>query len=104
MSDVSSERIKELLSNPENLNLIASIAGGLSGKKNENAPDESKAVFQAAEEELPPAKTTSAITDKRIALLNAIKPYVSERKRERVEGLVKAISIAGLISNYRDYF
>ncbi|MBO4343812.1 MAG: hypothetical protein J5844_04050 [Clostridia bacterium] len=101
MSDVSSEKIRELLNNPENLNLIASIAGGLSGKKNENAPDGNKDGIAEKEEALP--MKIPALADKRIALLNAIKPYVNERKKERVEGLVKAISIAGLISNYRDY-
>jgi hypothetical protein len=101
MSDVSSDRIKEILANPENLNLIASIAGGLSGKKDENIPAENKA--EISEKKVPPIMNPVG-TDKRIALLNAIKPYVSERKKERVDGLVKAISVAGLINNYREYF
>ena len=38
--------------------------------------------------------------DRRVALLNAIRPYVSNSKRERVDGLVKAISVAGILNTY----
>lgn len=40
-------------------------------------------------------------SDKRIALLKAIKPYVSDEKKQRVDGLVKAISVAGILNNYK---
>lgn len=40
-------------------------------------------------------------SDKRIALLKAIKPYVNDEKKQRVDGLVKAISVAGILNNYK---
>ena len=40
-------------------------------------------------------------SDKRIALLKAIKPYISDSKKERVDGLVRAISVAGILNNYK---
>ena len=45
---------------------------------------------------------SGASGDKRIALLKAIKPYVSDAKKERVDGLVRAISVAGLLNNYKN--
>ena len=38
--------------------------------------------------------------DRRITLLKAIRPYVNDAKKERVDGLVRALSVAGLLNNY----
>ena len=40
--------------------------------------------------------------DRRITLLKAIRPYVNDAKKERVDGLVRALSVAGLLSNYKN--
>lgn len=46
-----------------------------------------------------PEKGTS---DRRITLLKAIRPYVNDAKKERVDGLVRALSVAGLLNNYKN--
>ena len=40
--------------------------------------------------------------DRRITLLKAIRPYVNDAKEERVDGLVRALSVAGLLNNYKN--
>lgn len=147
MSEFSSDRIKELLSDPKNIELIAGLASGMGGMGSlaglgaertalPNAPSHSTA-FPAAQPEpeeerpAPPPKEPAAEPeaaalpamgtvggipalggllagsgikggqDKRVALLKAIKPYVNDQKKERVEGLVRAINVASLLSNYK---
>ena len=43
-----------------------------------------------------------ATPDRRITLLKAIRPYVNDAKKERVDGLVRALSVAGLLNNYKN--
>ncbi len=141
MSDVSSDKIKELLSDPNNLEKIAALVGSMSGgglsgllagtaqtppsaqnpsvepeatsagalpeSVSDPPPvgDDSKAVFSplsGVPPVAPSALFSGASGDKRIALLKAIKPYVSDAKKERVDGLVRAISVAGLLNNYKN--
>ena len=152
MAEFSSDKIRELLSDPKNIELIAGIAGsmgagGLLGEKNagrtetppipplaertQNAgeypeqtgsyepagalvPTESDAALRSPPENALPVSApgisaaglagmlgSAGGTDKRIALLKAIKPYVSDSKKERVDGLVRAISVAGILNNYK---
>ncbi len=55
---------------------------------------------------LPPPEKLPAFgrdlsTDKRIALLNALRPYINDSKKERVDGLVRALRVAGLLNQYK---
>lgn len=144
MSEFSTEKIRELLSDPKNIELIAGIAGGMSSggfplaglfsnnktpPENQNTPadnigekeQEQKNISEAAAlttvANTPVPQETSAFspnsfqpvlsqiksgdTDRRIALLRAIKPYISDSKKERVDGLMRAISVAGILNNYK---
>lgn len=134
MSDISSDRIRDLLSDPKNIELIAGIAGTMGatgllgalsekpdkeksvptmtardviGEKNEAYESGQEAALALSEKEnlpsLPPLALGggSVLPDKRIALLKAIKPYISDAKKERVDGLVRAISVAGILNNYK---
>lgn len=139
MADITGDKIRELLSDPKNIELIANIAGsGLLGglvptssaqqKVTDDIPEQPASSI--AEDVLPKTDTDSlpqsvdalsgisslpdfpgksplggltGASDKRIALLKAIKPYVSDSKKERVDGLVKAISIAGVLSGYTGF-
>ena len=136
MADITGDKIRELLSDPKNIELIANIAGSglLSGmapaaSQAQKEPDDiSERQVTAETEEVAAGTDTvslpenipalsqisslpdfsaksslgalSGTSDKRIALLKAIKPYVSDSKKERVDGLVKAISLAGVLSGY----
>lgn len=101
-----------LLKNPELVGMIAKLAGGLSSQTNsqnqvpgENAAatsDEGTEALAVAENTEPATVEPKpfAYADRRIALLNAIRPYVGESKRARVDGLVKAIGAAEVLSSY----
>ena len=130
MADISSDKIRQLLSDPKNIELIAGIAGSMGGnggllgalsgsdqKENDTGKESMDGVsnndftdnaqneiqtssFPDLSQSFAPA-VNNISSDKRIALLKAIKPYISDSKKERVDGLVKAISVAGILSNYK---
>ena len=122
--DISNEKISELLKNPEIVGMIASLASGFSsGKSNKEivqetseSPEEKplavkEDTVEASSQVLPEISEvqdnsvmqfskSSAYSDRRIALLQAIKPYVNDSKKDRVDSLVKAIGVAGILNNY----
>lgn len=145
MAEFSSEKIKELLSDPKNIELIAGIAGSMGAgglplagllsnnkagaeqqnhqpqsfaeKGTEPEPALEESALAAVQSTSVPVKETSSFdaglfqqgfpvlkandSDRRIALLKAIKPYISDSKKERVDGLMRAISVAGILNNYK---
>lgn len=138
MADISSDKIRQLLSDPKNIELIAGLAGSMNGgllgalagngkaesskiqNKNDDVKEVSdftdnsdKTIQDSEENEVPASSFEGGVpslpsfpgmsigSDKRIALLKAIKPYISDSKKERVDGLVRAISIAGILNNYK---
>ena len=117
--EISNDKIAELLKNPEILGMIASLASGFSSQKktevkndddlpetteesSEVVPASAQAdlVTTSAKNEFPDSFSSSSQSDKRIALLNAIKPYVNDAKKDKVDSLVKAIGVAGVLNNY----
>ena len=139
MADISSDKIRQLLSDPKNIELIAGLAGSMNGgllgalagnrnaesskiqNKNDDVKEVSdftdnsdKTIQDSEENEVPVSSFEGGVpslpsfpgmsgigSDKRIALLKAIKPYISDSKKERVDGLVRAISVAGILNNYK---
>lgn len=116
--DISSEKIAELLKNPDVVSMIATMASGLKSDGTDSVKDirvdapkddilqsQDKAgdIELTSDKALPIIQKTSA-TDKRIALLQAIKPYINDDKRKRVDSLVKAIGVAGILYNYTGGF
>lgn len=114
--DISGEKINMLLKNPEVMGMIANLAGSLgaqnaksaSGTSAETASEtaEPTAEIKASQpEQLPALPSEIGIpnfgSDRRIALLNAIKPYVGESKKGRVDSLVRAISVAEVLNTYK---
>lgn len=127
MSEISSEKIRALLNDPKNIELIAGIAGSMgAGKsapeqkiqtpvlpekeinaaesvKNEITESENAATMAGGLGDLGGILSSSSFSsDPRIALLSAIKPYINEHKKERVDGLVKAIQVAGILNTYKN--
>lgn len=114
--EISKDKIASLLGNPEVMSMIAGLASGLSLPSSETS-----VLTSASSEKIPDAdieinepepkpvtelpKISSNIPkDRRIALLEAIKPYVSTSKRTKVDGLVKAIGVAGILNTYTSTF
>lgn len=129
MADFS-DKINELLSNPETLSKIMQIAKGLNlggGTKSEettttaevNAVVEAPAVSVEGKSDggsspvsglaslLSSGNALSALgslntgTDKRITLLKAIKPFIAEHKHKRVDNIITAISISGALGSLK---
>lgn len=117
--DLTNQKIAELLKNPEIVGMIASLASGFSSGTSESTPAQSSTPLEKdVPQEMPELSepvsqetftqtsepfqnyNRNAYSDRRIALLQAIKPYVSDTKKDKVDGLVKAIGVAGILSNY----
>lgn len=115
--DISNEKITELLKNPEIVGMIASLASGFSSgtpadnTSSDNSETEETAIalkedaVEAVSEnqfEIPAVNfpKNNIYSDRRIALLQAIKPYINDAKKDRVDSLVKAIGVAGVLNTY----
>jgi hypothetical protein len=109
--EISNDKISELLNNPEIVGMIASLASGFSkdapGNKSEisELPEDFSENSQKAFEDVQPEIPSDILpprnySDKRIALLQAIKPYISDTKKGKVDSLVKAIGVAGILNTY----
>ncbi len=117
MDEISKDKLSELLSNPESLKALSSIAKNFMSSNNsqEKKPEEYK---QHEKQEINPEKDTQTVlsdtqniptdnifgTNKhyndRLNLLRSIKPYLTDARQTRVDSLVRAINIANLINTY----
>lgn len=114
-SDGFSSILNGILSNPEMMAMISSMAGKL---KNENTPAESEAAeasetaaSTSAPERLPEAISAlapllsgegvkhSKRDNDRACLLRALKPYLSPGRSEAIDYIIKFSSIADLLKN-----
>ena len=120
--EISNDKISELLKNPQVVGMIASLASGFT----QNTPKKSVQIDNPEDnetfEDKPQEQTVLALkddaketvadipygispssapySDRRIALLEAIKPYISDTKKDKVDSLVKAIGVAGILNTY----
>lgn len=100
------EKLKAVLSDPEAMAKITSIASGLGGTKGES--NESAAPEQKTEPVMPKNDTLPALaqsfalnSDPRITLLSSLKPLLREEKRDRIDALTRALSLAAMMKNFR---
>ncbi len=100
-----SEKLKAVLSDPEALSKISAIAGSLN-------PPMQKSDDSVAEKELPEPQNALQTQgfggfdligsgDPRLALLSSVKPLLREEKRDRVDALIKAMTVASMMKNFR---
>lgn len=101
MADDLSEKIRAVLSDPEAAAKIAAIASSLGASGEGTSPPQ---------EETPVSLPVSAPSlqlpfnrgnDRNTALLHAIKPFLREEKRDKLDSLIRAMSIAELISGLK---
>ncbi|HBL84468.1 MAG: hypothetical protein A2Y17_10095 [Clostridiales bacterium GWF2_38_85] len=124
-----SDKINDLLSNPETLDKIMQIAKGM-GVSNDVKTQPADAVTNAADTVIPTAaisgstpvasSNTSALssllssgnilsalgssssgTDKRVVLLNAIRPFMTDVKQKRVDNVISAITISNSLGKMK---
>lgn len=103
-----SERIRELLSDPDAAEKIAAIAGSLSaggggqspGAASGSSPGEVRAVSPAAPAGAAggfPGMRPAAKRDPKLELLQALRPFVGEEKQERLDDLLRIMTVANLV-------
>jgi len=83
MSEMS-EKLGEILNNPEAMSRIMEIVGGLERPKEKQEPS------------IPTIQS-----DKRMELLYALRPLLREHRRERLDSLTRAMSMAQLLGNMK---
>ncbi len=103
MADDLSEKIRAVLSDPSSMAKISAIASslGVSGETKEvpkegETSKETAPAFAPADLLLP-----SRGNDRNTALLCAIKPFLREEKRYKLDSLIRALSVAELISGLK---
>lgn len=76
------DKLRSVLGNPE---LMARIAAAVNGTA---AEEPVKEVYASPVQE--------ARSDKALALLSALAPFLSERRRTKLDGITKAMTVAGV--------
>ena len=127
MDDQLSEKLKSILADPDSLKSILSIASAFGSVNNNKSISSSDASEKSSEvpdtqERVNEEKPSDAVVepsvnamqmvsafgnkannaDDRVNLLLSIKPFLSERKRQRVDSIVKALGAARLLSSYKE--
>lgn len=105
MSDIEN-KLNDILSNPEALSSIINTVKGLSGISNSQTNSipivSSEKASVPANDSFVPAlssakdKKEGLISDKSIGLLLAIKPFLSENKREKIDVITSLLKVAAL--------
>lgn len=89
------DKLKNVLGNPELMSRIAALIKG--ADNSEAAP-----VYTPAE----PARPTAAFgadssSDKALALLTALRPFLSQARQQKLESVTKAVAVANIYKNNR---
>ncbi len=94
------DKVSALLSDPEMSAKIAAIAGSLSGGGAQSAPSPPAQAVQQAERVTQPKAVGNAV-DPRIALLSSIKPLLRQEKRQKVDNLVRAMTVVSMLGGLK---
>ena len=105
------EKLKSILSDPDSLARITAIASSLgatsqgtretketSGNALSDTPSDTP---EAAQPLLPMPAPDLLSGDPRLALLSSIKPLLREEKRDRIDALVRAMTVASMMKSFR---
>lgn len=101
------EKLKTVLSDPEAMAKISAIASGLGASaqtETTNEPEkEAETVGQSGVSDILPvlSQSFSPQSDPRLALLYSLKPLLREDKRDKIDSLTKALTIASMMKQFR---
>ena len=93
MDDSTSQKIAELLNDPETLGRIASVVSGLT----KGAETASAAPPAPVKPQIPPP----AASNDRTALLRALKPLLRDDKQQKIDKLINALAVAAVVKNLK---
>ena len=101
MADELGDKIKSLLSNPEAMNMFSSLIGN--GNSENVSSDEA---YGEEDEFVSNIKNVlsrvNSGSDKRINLLNALKPYMRRSRSSNIDKAIKMLKISQMTSIFRD--
>jgi hypothetical protein len=112
MTEDLSEQLRNMLADPAAMSRVMEIAGSLMGQ---NAPAQESAPDADAAASPPPLPnglpaamlpqllgmlSGAAADDPRAALLIALKPYLSDARRERADALIRALGLASAAQKF----
>ncbi len=102
--DALSEKLSELLSNPEALSNIRSMAENLFDEAKEKEPPKENPMGNLDMGKLMMLmnKLNKTADDERTNLLRALKPHLSEERRERAEKAIKILKLIDLLPLLKD--
>lgn len=98
-----SEKLKAVLSDPEAMAKITAIASGMSKDKPTDDPTQALSgtnPFNATDLPKSPIPSFQS-SDPRLALLVSLKPLIREDRRDRVDALAQALTLASVMKNFR---
>ena len=101
MDEISKDKLSQLLSNPDSLKALSSIAKGLMTDEKKMPNENTEQITeQPVQKVLEQTQVPNTHYDERLNLLRSIKPYLTDSRQTRIDSLVKAINIANLINTY----
>ena len=108
MADDISEKLKSILNNPDAMNMFSSLLGGkvkdaapLSPSTSPNETDTSSGNDLLYNIQAAVSRVNSG-NDKRINLLNALKPYMRESRVSNIDRAVKMLKLTQITSILKD--
>ncbi|MBE7052595.1 MAG: hypothetical protein E7395_08555 [Ruminococcaceae bacterium] len=103
MADNLNDKLSSLLSNPDAMNMLSSLIGS---SAQGSSPSEAEPASGGDEEIVSTIKNAmsrlSGGGDKRINLLNALRPYMRESRTAGIDKAVKMLKLTQLTSIFKD--
>ena len=99
MADDIGEKLQSILSNPEAMNMFSSLLGSGNNKGSETNSDGNDEFINNIQTAMSRLNNT---TDRRINLLNALKPYMRSTRAEGIDKAVKMLKLTQLTSIFKD--
>ena len=103
--EITPQKISEILSDPQKLSLISSLVSGMSSPDTQQQTQEKENKEEETAEVANFVPHTNNIQknvyDDRINLLNAVRPFLGDGKKQKVDGLIKALGAARVIGNLK---
>lgn len=92
------DKLRSVLGNPE---LMAQIAAAVKGASGGEAPPQG---YERREPPSAPVSTFSAEVpaDKALALLTALRPFLSSKRQAKLETVTKAVAVANIYKNTKN--
>lgn len=98
------EKLKNVLSDPDAMAKITAIASSLGTSPQESPSEPASAPLQESVPVQNPLADLSSLafsSDPRLQLLTALKPLLRDDKRDKIDALAKALTVASMMKTFR---